>query len=163
MYGPKAREGGKDNGLDYIQKASPASHNELDARWGDAVIVYCAQNYLDQSDFWALKAVFHELSHAYHLHHWPEAQSDIVLAYTGAMKRGLHHNVPDDSGKRLDSSYAATNALEYFAELSCMYFVGCNYKPFNRDELKKYDPAGFAMIEKLWKLAPTRKADAPGE
>ena len=30
-------------------------------------------------------------------------------------------------------AYAATNHLEYFAELSCMYFVGCNYEPFDRE------------------------------
>jgi len=47
-------------------------------------------------------------------------------------------------------AYAAQNHLEYFAELSCAYFVGCNYAPFNRAELKEYDPAGFALIEALW-------------
>jgi hypothetical protein len=33
-----------------------------------------------------------------------------------------------------------------------MYFVGCNYHPLNREELKVYDPAGFAVIEKMWEL-----------
>lgn len=41
--------------------------------------------------------------------------------------------------------------LEYFAELSCMYFVGCNYQPFNRKQLKDYDPVGYAMIQQMWK------------
>jgi hypothetical protein len=163
MHGPNAPEGGRDNGLDYIQKNAPASHHELDVRWGDSVVVYCAQNYLDQSDFWALKAIVHELAHAYHLHHWPEKQPDIVRAYRSAMARGLHHGVVDDKGKTLDASYAATNQLEYFAELSCMYFVGCNYAPFDRDDLKRYDPTGFAMIETLWKPDEDARARAKKE
>ena len=31
-----------------------------------------------------------------------------------------------------------------------MYFAGCNFQPFNRKELKAYDPVGYAMIEKMW-------------
>jgi hypothetical protein len=68
------------------------------------------------------------------------------------MKRRLYHDVKDDKGKTLEKGYAATNQLEYFAELSCMYFAGCNYHPLNRTELKVYDPAGYAVIEKMWGL-----------
>jgi len=56
--------------------------------------------------------------------------------------------VPGLIGKTL--RYAAQNQLEYFAELSAMYFVGCNYPPANRSELKAYDPAGYDMIERYW-------------
>jgi hypothetical protein len=31
-----------------------------------------------------------------------------------------------------------------------MYFVGCNYQPFTRAELKTYDPVGYALVEKMW-------------
>jgi hypothetical protein len=64
----------------------------------------------------------------------------------------LYHGVKNDKGTTVEKAYAATNQLEYFAELSCMYFVGCNYQPFNRRELQAYDPVGYAMIEKMWEL-----------
>jgi hypothetical protein len=57
-----------------------------------------------------------------------------------------------ETGKTLESAYALVNQLEYFAELSCMYFAKCNYEPSTRRELKDYDPVGYAMIRKLWKL-----------
>jgi hypothetical protein len=31
-----------------------------------------------------------------------------------------------------------------------MYFVGCNYPPANRAELKAYDRVGYDMIERYW-------------
>jgi hypothetical protein len=153
MYGPKAREGGKGSGLDYIQKNAPEFHEELDLRWGDSVVIYCAQNYLEISDLWALKALFHELAHAYHLEQWPEKAPDILHAWEHAKENDLYLNVRDvETRKTLPTAYALTNQLEFFAELSCMYFVKCNYEPSDRNKLKAYDPVGYAMIRKMWKV-----------
>jgi hypothetical protein len=151
MYGPEAKGGGRSNGLDYIQKDAPRYHPELDSRWGDAVVVYCAQNYIDISDLWARKALVHEFAHAYQLEHWPEHQPDIQSAWEHARDSGLYRNVHDiETGKTLERAYALVNQLEYFAELSAMYFATCNYQPSNRDRLKTYDPVGYAMIRELW-------------
>ncbi len=152
MYGPKAKGGGHDEGLDYIQKNEPAHYKQLDPRWASGVVIYSAENYVQISEFWAIKALVHEFAHAHHLEQWPEDQPDILRAWQNAMKRRLYHGVKDDQGKTVAKAYAATNQLEYFAELSCVYFVGCNYQPFNRKELKAYDPVGYAMIEKMWGL-----------
>jgi FimV-like protein len=159
MYGPKAKGGGRDNGLEYFQKNAPENHKQLDSRWKSSVVIYCAENYVRLSEFWALKALVHELAHAHQLEQWPEDQPDILRAWDNATERGLYRGVKDDQGKKLDKAYAAVNQLEYFAELSCMYFVGCNYQPFNRKELKAYDPTGFAMIEKMWGVAPEKAKD----
>jgi hypothetical protein len=152
LYGPKAKGGGRDNGLEYFQKDAPKYHKKLDPRWGSCMVIYCADNYVRISDFWALKALVHEFAHAYHLEQWPEDQPDIFRAWDNAAKQGLYRNVKDDSGRAIDKAYALVNQLEYFAELSCMYFIGCNYQPFNRKELKAYDPRGHAMIQKMWRV-----------
>ena len=111
-------------GLDYIQKDAPRYHPELDRRWGDAIVVYCAKNYIDISDLWARKALLHEFAHAYQLEQWPEHQPDIQSAWEHARDSGLYRNVRDiETGKTLDSAYALVNQLEYFAELSAMYFA----------------------------------------
>lgn len=152
LYGPNAKGGGRDNGLEYFQKDAPKHHKHLDPRWSSCVVIYCADNYVRISDFTAFKAVVHEFSHAYHLEQWPENQPDILKAWDNAVQQGLYRNVKDESGKRIDKAYALVNQLEYFAELSCMYFVGCNYQPFTRKELKAYDPIGYAMIQEMWHL-----------
>jgi hypothetical protein len=153
LYGPKARGGGRNNGLEYFQKDAPDRHEKLDPRWGDAIVVYCAQNYLDISDLWAMKALFHEFAHAYQLKQWPEKQPDILRAWENATNRNLYRNVLDrETKKPIQRAYALTNQLEYFAELSCMYFVGCNYEPSERNKLKDYDPVGYKMIRKMWRV-----------
>jgi hypothetical protein len=153
LYGPKARGGGRNNGLEYFQKDAPDHHEKLDPRWGDAIVVYCAQNYLDISDLWAMKSLFHEFAHAYQLKQWPEKQPDILRAWENAMNRNLYRNVRDlETKKPIERAYALTNQLEYFAELSCMYFVACNYEPSERNQLKDYDPVGYKMIRKMWKV-----------
>jgi hypothetical protein len=155
MYGPEARGGGRDNGLEYFQKDAPDHDRRLDPRWGHAVVVYCAENYAQISEFWALKAVVHEFAHAHQLMHWPEDQPEIVRAWEGASRRRLYQNVKDAEGRTLARGYAAVNQLEYFAELSCMYFVGCDYHPFNRSGLEAYDPEGFRLVRTFWNLGRT--------
>ncbi len=152
MYGPKAKNGGRNNGLEYFQKNALRQHPELDRRWGDAIVIYCAQNYVQISDLWARKALLHEFAHAYQLEQGPEHQPDIQSAWEHARDSGRYRNVRDvETGKTVDSAYALVNQLEYFAGLSCVYFAKCNYQPANREELKAYDPVGYAMIRKLWK------------
>jgi hypothetical protein len=163
MHGPNARGGGKTNGLEYIQSKAPPFHPELDPRWADSMVVYCAHNYVELSDLWAKKAVAHEYGHAYQLRNWPEDQPDIMRAYKNAMQQGLYRKVKDVNGKILDAPYATTNQLEYFAELTSMYFVGCDYQPFDRSELKKYDPAGYAMIERFWRAGEGASKKAPAK
>lgn len=152
MYGPKAKGGGRDNGGEYFQKDAPKHNKNLDPRWRSCVVIYCAENYVKLSDLWALKVFVHEFAHAYHLEQWPEDQPDILRAWDNAMKSGLYRNVADDEGKTIAKAYASVNQLEYFAELSCMYFFKCNYQPFNRKELKAYDPRGYAMIREMWRV-----------
>lgn len=152
LYGSKAEGGGWDTGLEYFQHHAPQHYAHIDPRWGNAITVYSADNYARISDLWALKVVVHELAHAYHLTQWPERQADILQAWEHAVELGLYCGVEGDDGQAVDQAYAVVNQLEYFAELSCMTFAGCQYYPFNRAQLKTYDPAGFAMIVKMWGL-----------
>ena len=100
----------------------------------------------------AQKALLHEFAHAYQLEQWPEHQPDIQSAWEHARDSGRSRTVRDvETGKTVDSAYVLVNQLEYFAELSCMYFAKCNYQPTNREELKAHDPVGHAMIRKLWR------------
>ena len=48
------------------------------------------------------------------------------------------------------TTHAATNHEEYFAELPEAYFGHTDWFPHNREELRKYDPRGFRMIEEVW-------------
>jgi hypothetical protein len=152
MCGPSSPYGGRDNGLEFFRANDPDYHNLLDPNWRNCVVIYSAKNYLDITDFWALKVLTHELSHAHFAMHYREDQPDLYQCWENAMRLRLYHNVKDISGKNIEKAWAATNQLEYFAELSCMYFVGCNYYPFNRQQLAAYDPNGFAIIEWMWNV-----------
>ena len=153
LYGPKARGGGLDNGLEYDGYNAPKFRPNLDDRFTRCIIVHCAENYAGLSNLWALKAVLHELGHAHHKENWPEKQTDIMAAWQNAVDQGLYVNVRDDKGQIRPKAYALANQLEYFAELTAIYFGRCNYFPFNRTDLKKYDPVGYAMIQKMWGLS----------
>ena len=50
------------------------------------------------------------------------------------------------------SAYALTDHKEYFAELSEAYWGRNDYFPYTRQELKTYDPTGFAVLEQIWKV-----------
>ncbi|MFK7819955.1 MAG: hypothetical protein AB8G99_14630 [Planctomycetaceae bacterium] len=153
MAGSSAVGGGKDTGLEYFNPRSPDYRIDIDLRWRSCVVVYSARNYLSLSNFWALKAVVHEFAHAYHLEQLPENQRDIVAAFHNATQMSLYNNViNNDTGRQMPVAYAGSNHLEYFAELSAIYYVGCNYMPTSRRELLSLDPVGHQMVERLWKV-----------
>jgi len=109
----------------------------------------------------ALMALAHEFAHAYQLEQWPENEPQIYDTWEHAVQQGLYRNVKDENGEVLEQGYAAVNQLEYFAELSMVYFVGGYYTPFNRDELKSYDAAGYEMVRKMWNIGQAKPAKSP--
>jgi hypothetical protein len=150
MYGSAATGGGEDSGAMYYPETAPDAYPDIDPRWRNCLVIRSARNYVGLSELWSVKVILHELSHAWHLTHWPKDQPDMYAAWQNATNLGLYQNVKDDIGREFSRAYALTNPLEYFAELSCMYFANCNYPPVNRRELKLYDPVGYTLIESFW-------------
>ena len=46
--------------------------------------------------------------------------------------------------------YALNNDEEYFAETTEAYFGKNDFFPFERAELKEFDPTGYALMEEVW-------------
>jgi tetratricopeptide (TPR) repeat protein len=93
--------------------------------------------------------ILHELAHAVHFQIFGPSNLAIKQAYQQAIERKLYDSSRDVFGNMV-TPYARTNELEYFAELSCAYFNKLSYFPFTREELRKYDPVGFRMMELTW-------------
>ena len=154
LYGPRARGGGRASGLEYFNMRAVTHRSWLDSRMGRSIVIYDAENWVGISDLWARKALLHELGHAHQLEHWPERQEDIYAAWQQAMQGGLYQQVRPDDRDSHEPNYAARNQLEYFAELTATYFGGNSYFPYNRQQLKIYDPTGYALVRKMWKVRP---------
>jgi hypothetical protein len=165
LYGPKAKGGGRSSSFQYFRPGAPKWSPYLDERMANSVLIFSAYNYAALDDLWAAKGLVHELAHAQHLLRWKEKEPGIYDAWDAAMKAGLYKSDVAAEAKNIKTlRYAAQNQLEYFSELSAMYFVGCNYPPVNRAELKAYDPVGYAMIERYWGVGqplPPPSAPAP--
>lgn len=149
MRGPKHRLGGEDNGARYI-------HNRIeqyslhDDHWSNAVVIYSADNYLEQIELWNNHVIVHELAHAWHFLQWSYRYQPIIDTWLNSRSNGLYQSVVDHNGKILKPAYATTNEFEYFADLTSMYFIGAPYYPFDNRGLKQYDPKGYSMIETYW-------------
>lgn len=105
--------------------------------------------------------LLHELAHAYHLGmEGGYAEPNILRAYRSAMDAGLYEAVPYilAAPHERRRAYAATNAQEYFAELTEAYFGRNDYYPFTREQLRAHDPQGLAAVERAWGFGedPTR-------
>jgi len=95
--------------------------------------------------------VLHELAHGYHDRFLPNGYNnpEVLEAFNGAMNKKIYDSVLDSAGGKR-KHYASNNQMEYFAEATEAYFGANDYFPFVRPELKNHDPAGYAMIGKLW-------------
>lgn len=111
------------------------------------------KNFVDWTKSAQPLMVLHELAHAYHDLALGFDHQLIRDCYDHAVAGGKYDEVMHVSGDPR-RHYALTNDREYFAELTESYFGKNDFAPFTREELKAFDPKGFAMIEALW-LHPT--------
>lgn len=97
---------------------------------------------------------FHEFAHAYH-NRFGHDNPEVAKVYRQAMKERLYdavdYNVAEDG--RPVRAYAANNPIEYFAEISEAYFGLNDYFPFTRSQLRRHDPRGYELVERLWSLS----------
>ncbi len=94
--------------------------------------------------------VLHELAHAYDDLYLGEMQNQIVQAYENAVSSKKYESVPYIRGGK-QRHYALNNKTEYFAELSEAYFGKNDFYPFNREDLKQFDPMGYQLMQDAWK------------
>lgn len=147
FVGEESRTGGRKGGQWYFRKG-----NNTSPRFDDSVVIRSVSDYLKHySEDRAAQTAFHELSHAYYYYHWRKIYRNLKAAYENAQAHKLYLNVKSNNGRHLKQAYAMTNAREYFAELAKIYHLGNYYYPFNRDELRDYDPLGYQMIEKAFR------------
>jgi hypothetical protein len=93
--------------------------------------------------------VLHELAHAYHDLFLEHLKAKIEQVYEQALQSGKYDMVEHVGGGTL-KHYAMNSVDEYFAELTEAYFGKNDYFPFNRNDLKKFDPAGYQLMEEAW-------------
>jgi dipeptidyl-peptidase-4 len=98
--------------------------------------------------------VLHELAHAWQDREAPQGYGNEVVerAFEAAKASGKYEKVRYVGGGE-KKHYALTNPMEYFAECSEAYFGKNDFQPFDRAELKAFDPGGFEMVEKVWGIA----------
>ena len=96
----------------------------------------------------------HELAHAYHDQVLGNSNQEVLAAFERAKAAGRYDRVErqDSEGRRtMDRAYALTSPQEYFAETTEAYFTKNDFQPFDREELKAFDPAAFELLGALWK------------
>jgi len=159
MWGPDSPQGGEKSGMRYISPNGTKSHSAHDSQWQNAIIIYSAKNLMYLSDLWSKKALTHELAHAWHLLNWSSKEEKILNPWLNARSASLYQSVKSIDGKNISPAYASKNQLEYFAELSAIYFVGGNYFPFDKEGLKTYDFEGYQMVEYFWRTTGDTKLE----
>lgn len=129
----------------------------------ECVEVYKVKEYKKDAKLWGPGGVLlHELCHAYHWKMLPGGYDnhDIKRCYELAMKEGLYDRVKvHGSQGPYARAYACENAMEYFAELSVAFLAGKDscieynkWQPFNRQELKDFDPRAYKMLQRAWRV-----------
>jgi hypothetical protein len=97
--------------------------------------------------------VLHEFAHAYQHDALGDDSSDVKAAYDAAVASGRYESVSRQVGGslRTERAYALADPTEYFAELSEAYFGRNDYQPFDRAELARFDPTGYALVDGIWR------------
>lgn len=116
------------------------------------IIRVCASDVFATNLPAAFHLALHEVAHAYQYQKLGRSNSEVESAFTNAIFNGLY--AEGETGLSIEKgAYASYSPQEYFAELSSIYFGSIEYYPYNRMDLAKYDPVGYAMIEKVWNLS----------
>jgi hypothetical protein len=98
--------------------------------------------------------VMHEMAHGYHERLSDDTKKLIKDTYENALQNNLYQSVNYSHGDGTYdynvTAYASTDEYEYFAEITTAYFGSCMFFPFNKKDLKKYDPAGYKLVKAIW-------------
>lgn len=96
--------------------------------------------------------LLHELAHSLHDSLDAAGHAAIKTAYDAAKAAHTYDavayvlNNPGETKR----AYTLTNEDEYFAEITEAYFGRNDFAPMTRDELRAADPAGLALVERVW-------------
>lgn len=94
--------------------------------------------------------ILHEMAHAVFFAKLTDEKFKRVQSlFEKAKAKGLYKKVLHYNGFKLQS-YAYSDLAEYFAEGSESYFSLNDFFPFNRAELKSYDPELFSFLVEYW-------------
>lgn len=147
-----ARPGFSGRGMCFHESAAWLTGNGFDAEREGTVEICNMDDFL----LWRAEQpmmTLHELAHAFH---WKVGfgREDVRRAFAGAREAGLYEAVgyamaPNGERRR---AYALNNHKEYFAELTEAYFGRNDFFPHTREELRAYDPEGYAVVERVWSL-----------
>jgi len=116
---------------------------------GDIEICH-TRHFVDWSERHQPSMVLHELAHAYHHRVLGLKDERVIQAFKNAVDQMLYQAVAHVDGNKARKAYALTNEKEYFSELTEAYFGRNDFYPFNRSELKEYDPVGYQMMVDCW-------------
>ena len=149
FIGDESRTGGRHGGQWYFRES-----DSMPDRFDNSIVVRSAKDYLTRyKGARPVQTAVHELSHAYYYYNIKESYYQNKKAYESALEHRLYLNVKYKNGGIRKKAYALKNNREYFAEISKIYFAGSPYYPFNRQQLKDYDPQGYAVVESVWGIA----------
>lgn len=95
--------------------------------------------------------VLHELTHVLEHRAPPEGWDELRAAYTAARADGRYEAVEYVMGEGPRRAYALGNVDEYGAELAEALYGRNDYAPFDREALRRFDPAGCAAVARLWR------------
>lgn len=115
--------------------------------------IFNALEYVQWRGRYSGQVLVHELSHAYEQYvtdNSKKFRNELVKVFHRAKLSGKYQKVDYKGSIQKYPAYAMTNANEYFAELTEAYYGNNDYFPHNREQLKQFDPEGFALIEKFW-------------
>ena len=78
---------------------------------------------------------------------------EAMLGYVKGVQRAeIRQGIACVKHQNMSGSDIGDDHKEYFAELSEAYWGRNDYFPYTRQELKTYDPTGFAVLEQIWKV-----------
>lgn len=86
-------------------------------------------------------------------HHLTTEEKTMIQSVYDQSIKNKYRQVYYSNGEKLEQNKradAARDAETYFAELTEAYWGENDYYPFDYEELERYDPSGFQVMEQLW-------------
>ncbi len=113
---------------------------------GGLITIFNKKEFIQNS----LRITFHELAHGYDDSFVSRSYLNKEGIYESAISQKIYSDSIGGVNEYDLKNYLTSNPAEYFAELSCSYFIGLHYFPYDRKTLKEKDPEGYKLIEDAW-------------
>jgi hypothetical protein len=145
------KDGLPEGAATYHQSADWLSQHGKNPKMAHGIEIGNIDNFINWRKLNQPFMLLHEIAHFYHDRVLGNEDADIKNGFNRIQQSQLYETVSYNMGGK-QKAYALTNRFEFFAESTEAFFGKNDFFPYDKEDLKKFDPQTYLLMREKWRI-----------